>query len=199
MRVPRLGSCGRGAAAARPRRVRYSVAFRRDRLTAAHPRPRRRWIPLPPSRSAATSASSASSASPTRSRTSSSSRCRRCSRCCAPSSTCRGRVLGLLVGVFYAASGVTQFVAGFAVDRFGARPVLLGGLALLAGGTMLAALAPGVVLAVSDRRADGRRQRRVPSRPISRSSTPTSRRGASATRTRRTASAATWATRCRRS
>jgi MFS family permease len=53
-------------------------------------------------------------------------------------------LLGTLVGVFYAASGVTQFVAGFAVDRFGARPVLLSGLALVAGGTMLASLAPGV-------------------------------------------------------
>jgi len=52
-------------------------------------------------------------------------------------------VLGLLVGVFYAASGITQFVAGFAVDRFGARPVLLGGLGLLAGGTVLAGMAPG--------------------------------------------------------
>jgi len=52
-------------------------------------------------------------------------------------------MLGILVGVFYAASGVTQFVAGFAVDRFGARPVLLGGLSLLAGGTMAASLAPG--------------------------------------------------------
>jgi MFS family permease len=51
--------------------------------------------------------------------------------------------LGVLVGVFYATSGVTQFAAGFAVDRFGARPVLLGGLGLLAGGTVLAALAPG--------------------------------------------------------
>jgi MFS transporter, FSR family, fosmidomycin resistance protein len=53
-------------------------------------------------------------------------------------------LLGLLVGVFYAASGLMQFAAGFAVDRFGARPVLLGGLALLAGGTVLAGLAPGV-------------------------------------------------------
>ena len=52
-------------------------------------------------------------------------------------------VLGLLVGVFYAASGVTQFAAGFAVDRAGARPVLLSGLALLACGTILASLAPG--------------------------------------------------------
>ena len=35
--------------------------------------------------------------------------------------------LGALAGVFYVASGITQFAAGFAVDRFGARPVLLGG------------------------------------------------------------------------
>jgi MFS family permease len=53
-------------------------------------------------------------------------------------------VLGLLVGVFYAASGVTQFAAGFVVDRAGARPVQLSGQALLACGTILASLAPGV-------------------------------------------------------
>lgn len=53
-------------------------------------------------------------------------------------------LLGMLVGVFYAGSSLTQFVAGFAVDRFGARPVLLGGLGLLAGGTVLAGLAPNV-------------------------------------------------------
>ena len=53
-------------------------------------------------------------------------------------------VLGTLVGVFYAASGITQFASGFAVDRWGARPVLLAGLSLIAGGTMLASLAPGV-------------------------------------------------------
>ena len=53
-------------------------------------------------------------------------------------------VLGMLVGVFYAASALTQFAAGFAVDRAGARPVLLSGLALLACGTLLASLAPGV-------------------------------------------------------
>ncbi len=51
--------------------------------------------------------------------------------------------LGALVAVFYVASGVTQFAAGFAVDRFGARPVLLAGIALVAGGTLLAGLAPG--------------------------------------------------------
>jgi len=53
-------------------------------------------------------------------------------------------VLGLLVGVFYAASGVTQFAAGFVVDRAGARPVLISGLAMLACGTIFASLAPGV-------------------------------------------------------
>lgn len=53
-------------------------------------------------------------------------------------------LLGALIGAFYVASGVSQFAAGFAVDRYGARPVLFGGLALLAGGTMLAGLAPGI-------------------------------------------------------
>jgi MFS family permease len=53
-------------------------------------------------------------------------------------------LLGALVGVFYAASGVAQFASGFLVDRIGARPVLLGGMALLAGGTLLASFAPGM-------------------------------------------------------
>jgi FSR family fosmidomycin resistance protein-like MFS transporter len=52
-------------------------------------------------------------------------------------------LLGVLVGVFYAASGVTQFAAGFLVDRAGARPVLLGGLGLLASGTLFAGTVPG--------------------------------------------------------
>ena len=52
-------------------------------------------------------------------------------------------LLGALVAAFYVASGVMQFTAGFLVDRFGARPVLLCGMALLTGGTLLAALAPG--------------------------------------------------------
>ena len=52
-------------------------------------------------------------------------------------------MLGALVSVFYVASGLCQFGAGFAVDRIGARPVLLGGIALLAGGTLLAGLVPG--------------------------------------------------------
>jgi len=53
--------------------------------------------------------------------------------------------LGLLVGTFYVASGLCQFGAGFMVDRVGARPVLLGGVGLLAGGTLLAGFAPGMV------------------------------------------------------
>ncbi len=52
--------------------------------------------------------------------------------------------LGVLVGVFYVSSGIMQFAAGFAVDRVGARPVLLSGMALLAGGCAVAGLAPGV-------------------------------------------------------
>jgi FSR family fosmidomycin resistance protein-like MFS transporter len=52
--------------------------------------------------------------------------------------------LGALVSTFYVASGFCQFGAGFAVDRFGARPVLLGGLGLLAGGTLLAGGVTGI-------------------------------------------------------
>lgn len=36
--------------------------------------------------------------------------------------------VGLLAGTFYGVSGITQTMAGFAVDRFGARPILAGGL-----------------------------------------------------------------------
>ena len=39
--------------------------------------------------------------------------------------------LGLLTALFYAASGIAQTIAGFLVDRFGARRILLGGLTLL--------------------------------------------------------------------
>jgi len=39
--------------------------------------------------------------------------------------------LGLLMTVFFIVSGVGQALAGFVVDRFGALPVLLGGVALL--------------------------------------------------------------------
>src|SRR5258708_15679864 len=41
--------------------------------------------------------------------------------------------LGALTGLFFIASGCAQAPAGFLVDRFGARAVLLSGLALLSG------------------------------------------------------------------
>jgi MFS family permease len=52
--------------------------------------------------------------------------------------------LGALLSVFYVASGLCQFGAGFAVDRFGARGVLFAGIGLLAGGTLVAGLVPGL-------------------------------------------------------
>ncbi|HSC98783.1 MAG TPA: MFS transporter [Casimicrobiaceae bacterium] len=51
-------------------------------------------------------------------------------------------LLGFIAGTFYVASGAVQFAAGFFVDRLGARPVLLGGMALLVCGTLGASLAP---------------------------------------------------------
>ena len=39
--------------------------------------------------------------------------------------------VGLLAGIFYGVSGIAQTFAGFAVDRFGARPILAGGLAVI--------------------------------------------------------------------
>jgi MFS family permease len=39
--------------------------------------------------------------------------------------------IGILGGIFYGVSGVAQTGAGFAVDRFGARPILSGGLAVI--------------------------------------------------------------------
>ena len=50
--------------------------------------------------------------------------------------------LGTLMTVFYASSGVSQTAAGFLVDRFPARTVLLGGLALLCTAIVLMGLAP---------------------------------------------------------
>lgn len=48
--------------------------------------------------------------------------------------------LGLLMTFFYAASGLSQTPAGFAVDRFGARIVLSGGIFLFATALILVAL-----------------------------------------------------------
>jgi MFS family permease len=53
--------------------------------------------------------------------------------------------LGALMGVFYVASGIAQFSAGFIVDRLGARPALLTGIGLMASGAVLASLAPGLM------------------------------------------------------
>ena len=51
-------------------------------------------------------------------------------------------LLGLVAGAFYVASGVVQFFIGVLVDRVGARPVLLGGMALLACGTLASSAVP---------------------------------------------------------
>jgi MFS transporter, FSR family, fosmidomycin resistance protein len=51
--------------------------------------------------------------------------------------------LGLLMTLFFATSGLCQTPAGFLVDRIGAARVLVAGVALLAGGAVLAGLAPG--------------------------------------------------------
>jgi len=51
--------------------------------------------------------------------------------------------IGFALAAFNLVSAVLQTPAGFLVDRFGARPVLLGGMSLMVAGTLLAALAPG--------------------------------------------------------
>src|SRR5215217_913879 len=50
--------------------------------------------------------------------------------------------LGLVSTVFYAVSGLMQTVAGFLVDQFGARGVLVTGMIVFAGGIAAAGLAP---------------------------------------------------------
>jgi len=52
-------------------------------------------------------------------------------------------VLGSVLMVFFALSALLQPVAGFVVDRFGGRGVLLGGLALMVLGTLLMSFAQG--------------------------------------------------------
>src|SRR5512138_3905604 len=49
--------------------------------------------------------------------------------------------VGLLAGIFYGVSGITQTMAGFAVDRFGARPILAGGLFTVGAALALVAAA----------------------------------------------------------
>ena len=50
--------------------------------------------------------------------------------------------LGLVMGVRSFVSGAMQIPAGMLVDRIGAKPVLLGGMTLMAGATALVAVAP---------------------------------------------------------
>jgi MFS family permease len=57
--------------------------------------------------------------------------------------------LGGTVALYYVVSGVCQTAAGFAVDRFGARRVLFGGLALATAGALLAGLAQNYAMLVA--------------------------------------------------
>lgn len=56
--------------------------------------------------------------------------------------------LGAATAVFYTVSGICQTLAGFAVDRFGARRILLLGLALCSIGVLLAGLAQSFAMLV---------------------------------------------------
>jgi MFS transporter, FSR family, fosmidomycin resistance protein len=56
--------------------------------------------------------------------------------------------LGLMLTVFYIFSALPQPVAGFVVDRYGGRSVLIGGLALQVLGIVLIAVAPTYALLV---------------------------------------------------
>lgn len=57
--------------------------------------------------------------------------------------------LGGTVALYYVVSGVCQTVAGFAVDRYGARRVLFFGLALSTGGVLMAGLAHNYAMLVA--------------------------------------------------
>lgn len=57
--------------------------------------------------------------------------------------------LGALISLFFIASAVLQTPAGFMVDRFGARPMLIGGLALLSLTVTGYALAPNYAALVA--------------------------------------------------
>jgi MFS family permease len=53
--------------------------------------------------------------------------------------------VGFIAGIFYGVSGISQTVAGFAVDRFGARPILMAGLTTIAVALALVSLAHSFV------------------------------------------------------
>ena len=54
-----------------------------------------------------------------------------------------GLGLGLLVSVFFAVSGIGQALAGFVVDRIGARPVLFAALGCFVAAALAVASATG--------------------------------------------------------
>ncbi|MGT2428239.1 MFS transporter [Cupriavidus basilensis] len=54
--------------------------------------------------------------------------------------------LGLLMTVFFAVSAVVQTASGFVVDRFGAKPVLFGGLGLLGTAALLLSVSPSYAM-----------------------------------------------------
>jgi MFS transporter, FSR family, fosmidomycin resistance protein len=53
--------------------------------------------------------------------------------------------VGFIAAIFYGVSGISQTVAGFAVDRFGARPILMAGLTTIAAALALVSLAHSFV------------------------------------------------------
>src|SRR5262245_30225885 len=53
--------------------------------------------------------------------------------------------VGLIAGIFYGVSGISQTAAGFAVDRFGARPLLAAGLATIGVSLALVSMAHSFV------------------------------------------------------
>lgn len=57
--------------------------------------------------------------------------------------------LGSTVALYYIVSGICQTLAGFAVDRYGARRVLFAGLALAVGGALLAGMAQNFPMLVA--------------------------------------------------
>ena len=50
--------------------------------------------------------------------------------------------LGLLATLFYVASGICQFIAGFLVDHYGARRILFLGMGIVSGAVLLCGFAP---------------------------------------------------------
>jgi len=57
--------------------------------------------------------------------------------------------LGGTVALYYVVSGISQTLAGFVVDRYGARRVLFGGLALATAGALLASFAQNYAMLVT--------------------------------------------------